>query len=207
VAGALILRRRRDSLWVLLLASCVVAPALALIVVQPDFYYPRYFIIPVTGMLLLLAACLAKLHESRRWMRWGAIGLALLYLAGNARYTSLLVRDHRGKYLAALTYIAERSEPGLILIGGDHDHRQPMMIRFYAPFLPSGTEARYVPTDRTGDFEPQWLLFHTFYGQPSPPDHIGDRFGRAYERLAEFRSGPLSGWTCHVYQRFDPPQR
>jgi hypothetical protein len=201
-ATTILVRTRRDS-WVFLVTACVITPGLIAWISSAGFLLPRYFLIPMTCQLLLLAIVIGEVWRMGLNGRAVAILIMTGFIAANALYTRRLLLDGRGHYLDALRFIVAHSPPGEIFIAGDHDVRQRTIVSFYLPYLRSDKAIRYVEHDQTATAAPRWMLVHRWKGESAPPEVFTVQLGRpmAFERRAAFEASPLGGWRTFVYER------
>ena len=206
LGGTFTLWRKRLDTWVFFITACVIAPALVAWASSAEFLLPRYFLIPITCLLLLASALLGFLWTSGVNGRAVAVLLVVAFIAANSIDTRRLIEHGRGHYLDAMRYIVAHSADGDILIAGDHDKRESTIVDFYKPYLHTNTVLQYVPRDRLSSVKPQWMLLHRWEGEAAPPEVFTVQFGQpmAFERRASFEASPLGGWRCYVYERISP---
>ncbi len=103
------LRREGSDQWVLYLGVIVLAPVGTLAFLAKDYMFARYFILPLTFLLLVVGRALARLWALPRWGMPLCVALLLAVAAGNGAH---LVRfwDHgRGGASSAVRYMLEHS--------------------------------------------------------------------------------------------------
>jgi hypothetical protein len=199
--GVRILLKQRCDSAVFFLVAIVISPAVLLLVFPPLHLYARYFLVSVVCFLLLLSRVLARVY------RWGAAGRVVCCMvlaglvAGNARYTTDLLRLGRGQYRAALTYMAGGTAGGVVRVGSDHDFRNGTLIEFYAPRLSSTKRIKYYRQDAWPAQGPEWIIAHSWILSINPPLTLTDAHGRVYTLRGTFCYARLSGWHWFIYQR------
>jgi hypothetical protein len=199
-------RRDRPGEWVFFAVACLAGPAALLAAGRRDDHYPRYFLVAVPFVLLLLARVLARGFRAGGLIRLACAAAVLGSVAGNGVRVAEFLRHGRGHYRDALAYCLARTPPGrVITIGGDHDFRNRLVIDYHARSFPDRA-IEYVPRDRWSDAEPVWAYIHDFDAKPRPADWVLGPNGRLYRYAATFRYSGLAGWNWHVY-RLDPADR
>ncbi len=196
--------RGRRSEWAFF-ATLFLAPPLVVAWVRPLFIAPRYFIVTVPFLLLLVAISLARLARRGTWGRATAAAAIAVVVAGSAVHDARLLRYGRGSYRDAIEYIVRNSPPGGATVASDNDFRNTEVLGFYAPTVPGADLLAYVPRSAWGLYAPLWLLQHDFSEDPRPPPDLLGPQGRPYRLVREFPCAGLSGWNWELYRRGDAP--
>ncbi len=185
----------RDA-WLFLAIVIFVSPALTFLVMGPDVFFVRYFLISTVFGLIALAGPLARGLERPGIPRIVAGVMIAAMLLGNGLNVARFYRDGRGDYLETVRFIAESAGRRLPTVASDHRFRNHNVIRFYN---------RYVPVDRRlvyqeQDEYPDWWLAHRIgeLGDVAETRAGGDR---TYELVRVARYSDLSGWHWLVYRR------
>ena len=210
--GLFLLWRLRDDRWVFFALAIVIAPAGIILVRRPDVLYERYFLLPLTFFVLLLAYVLA------RTMRAGRIGAIMSVIAiaslmiSNGEHTGRLIREGRGHYLEALTFIRDHTSDPSISVTSDHDFRNRLLLEFYWRYASDGRSIQYVHSDQAQVQGAQWLIVHEFDPDAVPYSEWMDHGGHRYELKASYGYAGLSGWQWFIYRNSDwenptPPDR
>jgi 4-amino-4-deoxy-L-arabinose transferase-like glycosyltransferase len=202
VLEALSLRRARDGQWAFLLGITILAPAVALAASASDNLYFRYFLIsfPFVVLFFAHAVCVAWHSWPRKW-RWLALAALLVGAAGHLSRDVSLLRNGRGQYSEALSFILVHSEPGRVVIASDHDFRNSTVIEFFAPRLPDGGRLVYVDQEQWLEAKPEWLLLHSQDLHYRPMPAFAVRGVGEYTLLRIFPYSGVSGWTWYLYRR------
>ena len=108
----------------------------------------------------------------------------------------------RGHYSEAVGFLAEHSSGSPVTIGGDHDFRIGMVLRFYCPAVIGRNNYKYYPQDSLQQHSPEWLICHKeSFEDPAPPgDYVKNSVGTKYDLIKTFPTAPLSGmhwYLCH----------
>ncbi|MBI2753090.1 MAG: hypothetical protein HYX46_06200 [Betaproteobacteria bacterium] len=192
--------RSANRAWIFLASSVVLSPLLFLFIHDTRFLQERYFLVPISILLLASSGVLAD------WYRRGVAGRlafgALLgaYLVSNAVHVGNLLQHGRGHYLEAIQYMASHTGGNDITVGSDHHFRNATLLDFYSRYLAPPKRIRYLPAVSAGE-SPDWLIAHTQETDPSPMTSLRFPNGLEYALAATYLSAPLSGFTWFVYQR------
>lgn len=208
LTGLVLLLRERNPAWVFFGALLLVCPLFLFLVLRPETFYFRYFIVCFPFFYLLLAHVLCVLAgmRSRVWRLLVAATVCGM-LAGQALRIYPLLELGRGSYLAAVAQILQQSPQAVIRVGSDHDLRNQMLVNFYAPLLSGGDRVRYVEGSRWPMEPPDWLLTHSQDTSHRPPASLGAPPALLYELVGEYRYSGISGWNWYLFRRIDqrPP--
>ena len=149
------------------------------IVLDPPFLFPRYFLVSVAFVPVLLASLTASLGP-----RVG-LALACFCLGANAVSWGGFALDGRGRYEQALQDILAAAPEELVEVGSDQDFRGRMLVEFYRKRMGGSPRLQYA-----GRSEAQFLLAET---------PLADSGGWVWVRT--YRATPLSGTRWHLYRR------
>ncbi len=213
---ARMLHREGSDQWVIYVMTVFVSPALIWVVLQPAVLYPRYFLLPLALLLLVLGRCLGRLAVSGRWHAVAAATLAAIFVVGNARHLTTFLDHGRGGYPQALQDLATESESDEIHVGVDHPFRTPLVLSFYCRGLPAGKQlmvwspAPPVPvavpdrlTIRHGSGPKEgldWILLHS--NERHPPQPIGvEALGHTFRLYRQYPYYGPSGTHWFLYRR------
>ncbi len=194
--------------WLLYLLGIVVLPLVALATTEASFAAPRYFLVGVALFLLLLAEAAAALFQHGRSGRLAACALCALFVAANAAQIAPLMSEGRGRYLEALRFMTEDESAHPVSIGSDGENRTASLIRFYAPYLETGTRPspRFLRSAEWSEHGVDWYVLERTveekFAQPEQPvqELVGDARGNLYRLVRSYRSAPLSGADWHLYR-------
>jgi hypothetical protein len=194
------LARARFGTGAMLLWGGILAPAAVIFVQlviqrQAPPLAPRYFLVPLTLLLLALATALARDWHSPHLRRWtGALTIALC-LAGMAR-TMACFKSARGDYLQALQRI---EETGQVVLASDSTFRTSKLLAFYQRLLPEKQLILMDGTDLPGP--PQYVIFNRDSAASPEPSFV--IHGVRFRILTVARHAGLSGWDWIIYRRED----
>jgi hypothetical protein len=202
VLGANNLRQERDMQWPFFVTILFFSPALLLIFMNPKYLYFRYFIVCFPFFFLLLSYFGCKCYRlcPNRW-RWLLFFAITILVAGQAQRDYLLFKLGRGGYSAALEYISERSQKGIVRVGTDHDFRNQVLFNFYAPRIVTRNNLRYVERRRWSKESPDWILTHSQDVTHQYPKELVITGIGSYRLITEYRFSGISGWSWFLYRR------
>lgn len=194
------LQRAGSDLWLPLGAGIFVVPALALLVTRPAVIYPRYFLVSMLFLQLLISWLLVRVYRGTRYGKLLYVGLLVAILAGNALATSRLLTHGRGGYQAAVRFMLERSSDRELTVGSDQDFRNGLVLRYY---LSRSGDQRGLVFHELGQWPPigpEWVLIHSQETLFTPLRIVTDHSGNEYDLQAVFPYSGLSGWHWAVYR-------
>jgi hypothetical protein len=114
----------RSYLWIFF-GSALLLPIWIVLLVDPPFLYPRYFLVILAFVPLLAASFAWSLPRP-----WSAL-LVAAWLGLNGWSFARFLLEGRGRYEEALRFVAESSNREVVSIGSDHDFRNGTVVRFY----------------------------------------------------------------------------
>jgi hypothetical protein len=197
--GLVWLARRGSDLWMLYLFGMVVSPVAVASAYRSELYEARHFIVSMALWLLLAGRLLAWLTTRGRAARAVVAVTLAAFLLGNALWTVRLLRDGRGHFRDALSYVADNTRGATVRVTSDHDFRNRMVIEYYAPRI--DRRVRYVNRRDRAVVGTDWYIASL----PRPPGEtsvLRDSRGVAYRFETEFPSNPFSGIPWRLYRRF-----
>jgi hypothetical protein len=128
----------RPYLWVFL-AATVLLPVWVALAIDPPFLFPRYFLVSIVFVPLLVASLASSLRRP-----WPVVVL-VVWLVANGYSLLQFAREGRGCYEEALRFLLEASDDDVVTVGSDHDLRNERILRFYRGRMGAeGKRLRYV---------------------------------------------------------------
>jgi hypothetical protein len=185
--------------WVFYAVGVVGLPLWLILVLEPAFLFPRYFLVPMALFLVAIAGHLAHLGRCRPWVCGWVLAV---FLGINLWHWSQFAVEGRGHYREALGYILSGSEAPVVTVGSDFDFRNEMLVDFYRTYLGPDTEKLvYVRRESLPVFGPDWWIAHSQDQKMRPSSVVLDDHRYRLERT--FPSSRLSGMVWFVYRRAD----
>lgn len=196
------LRHGGDRIWIFYSLVIVILPLASLAVLEPHVVYLRYFYCSIIFSLIVFASALSRMIGQGRVFASAVI--VVLIVAGNVTHLGSFAMYGRGSYIEALSHMAELSDGSEIVITGNQDYRNLMLIEFYADRIRPDVRLKYVPdsTDATGEV-PTWYLFQNEDRYFSAPATLQSAAGKKYSLSAHYSHGPLSGAELDIYRAAD----
>lgn len=193
------LARAGRSEWVLAPVAVVVAPALSIAVVRPEFVAERYFAVALVPLLVVFARRAAAWTERGVFARSAACALVLVVCAGNVARVVPFLRDGRGDYLAALRTMQSSSRGDPVTIGSNLEFDLWLIASFYGNFLADRPALALVrAADEKGP--PDWIVVQSAEHDPRPSAQVRRR-GTPYRLVEMRRYAGLSGCHWILYRR------
>jgi hypothetical protein len=201
----------RDDRWmfyaVLIVAPLGLIPILLLVPLSV-----RYFMISVTGCLLLFSSGYTALLRRGKTGLFTGLTLLAFFVAGNVVNTANLLRFGRGQYLAALRFMEKNSDDREVVVTSDHDFRNAMLVNYYKRYLERPDHMRYMDgplheenvRTKGASLGAEWLILHRF----DLKDQLGqvtDIYGNNYKLVSIYRYSDLSGWNWLLYHNLNRP--
>jgi hypothetical protein len=204
LAGGLLLARRAEqSEWVAPAAAMLTAPAILFGLAPAGLVYPRHFLVALALVFPLLGGSLAWLAASPR----GRIPVALIALAlvaGHALQLAPLLEHGRGQWVSALEVLERESPRGPVLVGGDHDFRNGMLVEFHRARSRGSSRIQYVPQSAWGRALPDWLIVHSLDRAEAFPAELATP-GATWTLRRTVPLGGPTGFAWGVYARGPTP--
>lgn len=195
------LRQSNDDRWCFFLAITFLAPAAILLITRPTYLYPRYFAVPMPFLLILYSSFLTRLFKGKSLAIVTASLLIIFSLVNNGIRISSFLKQGRGHYLAAVSYMNDHTEKGqIITVAGDSDARNRMLTDFYKNYLPDNRILRYINRENRITDPPDWFLIHNIKDEP-PITNFTLENGISYELQQSFFYSGISGWNWFLYHR------
>jgi hypothetical protein len=123
-------------------ATFVAPPAVLL--GNPECFVGRYLFVSTPFLLMLFASRLSRCNDAGGTWRAVAAAVALVYVGGNAAELQDLIRVGRGRYGAAISFIATSDDARVVNVAGDHDFRDGLVFRYHAHHIGASPRVRYI---------------------------------------------------------------
>lgn len=163
----------------------------------PNLGFPRYHLLSGVVLLWLVAHL-----TGAAWRRGGfarIIGCAtLIFILTGSALRLAQESGERGRYSEAIAHMARR---GPVILGSDHDLRNPMLLDFHAPRI--GVSVHTVPRERWCEERPVWFIVSDDVA-PAEVTLPTAACRLAYRLDATFAHRGFSGATWALYTRTTP---
>ncbi len=196
--------RESDPEWTFFATVLLVGPAVVLALTRPPVLAPRYFLVAVPFLLLLLARAVSRFGRRGRVPAFLAAGAVAAFLAGNSGLVSHLLVYGRGTYREAIAFVLDQSPAGTVTVGSDNDFRNAVVLEYHAAHVAGGERLLYLPEAEWTAAGPEWGILHRFEDDPPGPPFVDAPSGRRYLLVRVFPYAGLSGWDWYLY-RLEPP--
>lgn len=200
LVAQLVLLRRDGRQWLLFASAIVFVPAALLLAARPAFLFPRYFLVGIALLQLLLAGLLARGLRAGRAGQVAAVAGLLLLCVAHGLSLDRFWRQGRGQYRAALEAMLRASTGGPIEVGSDFDFRNRLLVEFHAARIPTD-RIRYLPQEGWPAGGAEWWIAQTLEPELSAPASASDPAGHRYDLVGEFPTARLSGARWFLYRR------
>lgn len=196
-SGLYILRGSSEPVF--FVSALFIVPALTTSTIKPEFLYFRYFLVCFPFFYLLAAYALSGLCRRSSWGRPLFFAIMAAYAVLNVNLTVGLIMEGRGSYYDAVGHMAAGSPGPEIVVGGDHDFRNKLVLDFYSRYFP-GRKITYLDRVSRRERTPEWLLGHSVDSSRRPPRYQFDS-GVRFTLERSYGFSGVSGWSWHVYRR------
>ena len=183
--------------WLVL--GIIVAPVCAVLVGQPPFLLPRYFILAAVFSYLLLARLVARLFAQNLIGKCLAAALVLGFVTQSGQRTIELVTRGRSHYQSALEALASAGQP--LVVGGDLDNQNELRWEFLRLRRAPMSTLSYVRNAESIDPPPAILLREWIEPCVQAPSEYETSRGIKYSLIEWYPAPLLSGFSLGVYAR------
>jgi hypothetical protein len=188
--------------------TLIIIPSLLLIATsRPDLPYPRYWLVQVLFLYILLAGVLDWFWQKGRICKIATVAFLTIWTWTNLRATCHLIQVGRGSYTEAIREVCRQQNPTLGGFGdfsGDfrNDFRNEMILNYYSPRLEGASQPNYFRIGSWSWVDPKWVLVISFGDDTRWRQPILRLPGPVDLTLYKFYpSVELSGWNWSLYQR------
>jgi hypothetical protein len=188
----------------LFFVGAILGPPVLVAALTPPWLFPRYFLVSLLFLLIVVGRSLARLWCRPGWGRPAAGAIALLFVAGNLRHIVPFSEYGRGLASQAIPAMTSSAESGEIFVTGRPvDLWSSMPIAFYEHALGLGNRLHYV---LRADFEKpgasahvDWLVVQRQIDDAAPEEAVAAADGRFVLQHAYPQYGP-SGMQWLIYR-------
>jgi hypothetical protein len=178
------------------LATAVI-PGLLLTFYQPDFFYPRYLLVCVPFVYLLIAKALSDAFNRPGLVRIVSACIVVVVVCGSAVQYRELATWGKGDYPQAVEDLFNNAT-GTFTVGSDFDFRNKALLDFYSRYQVDSQRLNYVPLAYEQDAPTDYFFMHN-----QQPDHKADATIKLksgiYHLIGRYPYYGLSGWDWYLY--------
>jgi hypothetical protein len=212
VAAGLVLWDAR-RLWAegsdegLFTVGAILSPVIFVAALSPPYLFPRYFLVPILFLLLVVGRCLGRCWTTGPAGRAAVIALTLAFLAGNSVQIFRFVQERRGTHVAAVRLFLDSGPSSPIVVTSRSlDTWTEMPIRFYERRLGEAGRITYVPRATVAErsaAEPriQWVVEPAQPCAPDPGTRLTLPNGDAFALTNAYRVCGPSGMSWFLFAR------
>jgi hypothetical protein len=194
--------RSGDDRWILYAAAGVVIPAIMVVARQDATLSPRYFVVPVTVLLLATSRWFARAMSRRGDVMIGIGALVAAHVAGGMLRAA--TPTSRGHYSDAVRQIVRSSSGDVITVASvdryaGHEFRTRLLLDYYGQTVAGPGRIRYVAAAEYPTGGVDWAIFESL-GETAP-ESMSDGRGHSFALCAMYPAGDFSGPTWYLYRR------
>jgi hypothetical protein len=182
----------------LLLALTYLMPFLCAVLIQPEFFSPRYFLVILPFAYVGPAMLLARLVGTRQ-RRMALAAVLALFLAGQSHLYFNFLRVGRGHFTEALEYMMKHSPSPRVTVESNQDFRSSVELAYYASRVLRDRQLVYVPQGSHPSFQPDWYILHEEGYEAPGPALLNAAGDPTWYRVAYFGASELSGQAWTIY--------
>lgn len=176
-----------------------IVPGLLLTVYQPEYFYPRYLLVCLPFLYLILSNALTRALDARGMWRLLASVLILAIVGGSTAQYIELARWGKGDFPKAVAdlYAANDSKP--FTVGSDFDFRNKALLDFYGRYHKDAKRLTYIEKSYDSAIPTDFFIVHNLHPGHRPRQVLELKSGR-YQLMQQYRFAGLSGWNWYLYQ-------
>ena len=173
-------------------------PGLLLTLYQPDFFYPRYLLVCVPFIYLLIAISLSEAARQLGPTRILASLVALAMICGSIIQYLELAKWGKGDYPQAVDDLFNGTVAEQFTVGSDFDFRNKALLDFYSRYRADSERLVYVPLAYEQAQPTDYFFVHNQQQGYQPKASIELESG-AYRLVRQYPYAGLSGWNWYLY--------
>jgi hypothetical protein len=181
-----------------LLVTCIV-PGLLLTLYQPDYFYPRYLLVCLPFVYLVVARALSQALDNNAAIRLLAIGIIAAISAGSALQYAELARLGKGDYPQGVADLFAATDADTFTVGSDFDFRNKALLDFYTRYRSDAKRMTYMEKSWESAQPVDFFFAHNLQPGHKPAHDITLKSGN-YRLLKEYPFAGLSGWNWYLYK-------
>ena len=199
----LALWRRERSPIPSLVGAILIAPPIVVLLLQPEFILPRYFLIALLFLYLLGARLVVRLTTSGIAGKIAGTLLVSLFVFFNTKTTLRLWQQGRSHFMEIFQLIVATTAEDERTVGGAQDIQNSYRLAYACAVDPKLGSITYVKDVRNTPTPPNFMIWETLDQYEQMPTRWTSKQGTIYERIAEYSAVPLNGSATFVYRRVD----
>jgi len=200
IAWQLAAERKSEDPLAVLLTMIYLVPILCVVIMQPSFFSPRYFLVILPFLYVPSAMLLARLVTAQKG-RIAVVAVLALFLAGQVHLYAQFLQVGRGQFNAALQYMTAHTQSSQLKLASDQDFRSSVELAYFAPRVLRNQQLVYVTRDSRGSIEPDWYIVHKEGYEAPGPAELKISGQPTWYRVENFGASELSGQAWTIYRR------
>ena len=174
-------------------------PGLMLTVYQPDYFYPRYLLVLLPFVYMILARALSQGLDAGRTAATITGIFIFAIVSGSTVQYSELARLGKGDYPAAVANLYSAAGSAPFTVGSDFDFRNKALLDFYLRYRKDTKQMTYIEKSYESAEPTDFFIMHNLQTTHQPKRVIELKSGR-YRLLQQYPHAGLSGWNWYLYQ-------
>jgi hypothetical protein len=199
--GQYLLFKSKDARAVFCFNAVFVSPLLFLLGAAPRVLFERYFTCLFPLVYLILSFFVVKLYQQTKIGRALAIVLVAGFLAGSIGYHHRFSKYQRGGYEAAIAQILAGSKARPVVVTGDQEFRDRMLLDYYLNARGEKGQILYAGPKDLAALRPQWYLAQSQDLEYEAPKTITLAGKQDFQLEKVFPFAGLSGWSWFLYRK------
>jgi len=181
------------------LLAIVLVPGLLLGLYQPDFFYPRYLLVTIPFIYLLIARAISEGLNSTATAKYFAIAALIATVFGSMIQYTELAQWGKGDYPKAVSDLYKNAANGNFTVGSDFDFRNKALLDFYTRHRTNSERMTYIERSYEQDQPTDFFITHN-QEYNFKPDLLLSLKNGDYRLVGEYPFAGLSGWNWYLYQ-------
>jgi len=179
--------------------AILLVPGLMLTVYQPDYFYPRYLLVLLPFVYMILARALSQgLDAGRIAATISGIAISVIVFSSAVQYSEL-ARLGKGDYPKAVADLYGAAGDAPFTIGSDFDFRNKALLDFYVRYRKDAKQMTYIEKSYESAEPTDFFIMHNLQAAHKAKRVIALKSGR-YRLLQEYPHAGLSGWNWYLYR-------
>lgn len=198
-----VLWRRERTPIISLVSAILIAPPIVVLLLQPEFILPRYFLIALLFLYLLFARLIVRLTTLGIAGKIAGTLLVSLFVFFNTKMTLRLWQQGRSHFVEIFQLIVATTAEDERTVGGAQDIQNSYRLAYACAVDPKLGSITYVKDALNTHTPPNFVIWETLDQYEQMPTRWTSKQGTTYKRIAEYRAVPLNGSETFVYRRVE----